>query len=63
MTPARKRPEKTSPSPPEGDVKQDPQHTESDFLNDLLKATSNDAKSKLGKPELPGQPGPPAERD
>lgn len=62
MTPARKRPEKTSPSPPEGDVKQDPQHTESDFLNDLLKATSNEARSKLRR-EPPGQPGPPAGRD
>jgi hypothetical protein len=50
MSPARKRPEKTSPSPPQRDVKQDPQHTEADFLRDLEKATSNKARKKLGLP-------------
>lgn len=49
MSPARKRPDKTKPSPPAGDVidKQDPRHTERDFLRDLERATSNDAKRKL----------------
>lgn len=59
----RKRPEKKVPTPPGKDVeeKMDPQHSESDFLRDLMKATSNTARTKLG---LPGQPGPPAsERD
>lgn len=48
--PARKRPEKTSPSPPERDVvqKQDPGHNEADFLRDLDRATSNRARKKLG---------------
>lgn len=49
MSPARKRPEKTSPTPPERDVtdQQDPGHNEADFLRDLAKATSNQAKKRL----------------
>ncbi len=49
MSPARKRPEKRSPTPPERDVteKQDPGHNEADFLRDLEKATSNQAKKRL----------------
>lgn len=48
----RKRPEKRVPTPPEKDVleKTDPQHSESDFLRDLGKATSNKARKKLGLP-------------
>lgn len=48
MSPARKRPEKTTSSPPQRDVKQDPAHTEADFLRDLEKAASNRARKKLG---------------
>jgi hypothetical protein len=47
MSPARKRPEKTKPTPPEGDVKQDPSHNEADFFRDLEKATTNQAKKRL----------------
>jgi hypothetical protein len=49
MSPARKRPEKTAPVPPAQDVvdKQDVGHTEADFLRDLEKASSNQAKRKL----------------
>jgi hypothetical protein len=50
MSPARKRPEKTTPTPPKRDVKQDPGHTEADFLRDLGKATSNRARKGLGLP-------------
>lgn len=50
MSPARKRPEKEGPQPPKRDVKQDPSHTEADFLRDLGKATSNKARKKLGLP-------------
>jgi hypothetical protein len=50
MSPARKRPEKNAPAPPERDVKQDPGHTEADFFRDLEKATSNRARKKLGLP-------------
>ena len=50
MSPARKRPEKKAPTPPERDVKQDPGHTEADFFRDLAKATSNQARKKLGLP-------------
>ncbi len=50
MTPARKRPSKTAPTPPEQDVveKQDKKQTQGDFLRDLGKATSNRARKKLG---------------
>ncbi len=54
MSPARKRAEKTSSTPPQRDVKQDPGHSEADFLRDLEKATSNRARKKLG---LPGSRG------
>lgn len=52
MTPARKRPEKIAPTPPERDVveKQDPTHNETGFLRDLAKATTNGARKKLGLP-------------
>jgi hypothetical protein len=51
--PARKRPEKTEPAPPEGDVTelQDPKQTEADFLRDLERATTNRAKEKLEHPK------------
>ena len=50
MSPARKRPEKAAPTPPKRDVaeKQDPVHSEADFLRDLGEATSNRARQKLG---------------
>jgi hypothetical protein len=49
---ARKRPDKTEPTPPDKDVreKQDPGHTGADFLRDLAKATSDKAREKLGLP-------------
>lgn len=58
----RKRPEKQAPTPPEADVteKMDPEHSESDFMRDLLKATSNTARTKLEEPNRAGLPGPPA---
>lgn len=48
MSPARKRPEKAGPAPPQPDVKQDPSHTAADFFRDLEKAISNRARRKLG---------------
>ncbi|GEM_PF-2591433 len=54
MSPARKRPNKTTPTPPERDVKQDPEHNETDFFRDLEKATSNRARKKLGLPAARG---------
>ncbi len=50
MSPARKRPEKNGPTPPKADVKQDPRHSEVDFLRDLDKATTSKARKKLGLP-------------
>lgn len=52
MSPSRKRPKKGSSSPPESDVvaKQDPGHTEADFMRDLAKATSNKARKRLAGP-------------
>lgn len=49
---ARKRPEKSSPSPPERDVvaRQNPGHSDADFLRNLAKATTNKARKKLGLP-------------
>jgi hypothetical protein len=49
---ARKRPEKATPTRPKRDVveKQDPAHSEADFLRDLGRATSNRARQKLGLP-------------
>jgi hypothetical protein len=53
--PARKRPEKTKPTPPERDVaeKQDPEHTEADFLRDLEQAATNRSKELLADPSGP----------
>ncbi len=47
--PARKRPRKTEPAPPEPDVveKQDPEHTEADFLRDLDRVATDRADEKL----------------
>lgn len=51
MSPARKRPEKKVPTPPDRDVtdKQDPSYTERDFFRDLGRVTTNDAKRKLAE--------------
>jgi hypothetical protein len=48
----RKRPEKQMPTPPGKDVveKMDPKHSDADFLRDLGKATSSQARRKLGLP-------------
>ena len=53
--PARKRPEKTKPTPPEQDVRelQDAEHVEDDFLRDLDRAATNDSKRKLAGPSGP----------
>jgi hypothetical protein len=50
--PAKKRPDKDRPTPPEEDVmaKIDRQHSDEDFLRDLRKATSNQARKALGLP-------------
>ena len=58
--PARKRPEKHEPTPPGEDVaaKVDREHSDDDFLRDLEKASSNDARRKLGLPSVP-DPGSP----
>jgi hypothetical protein len=47
--PARKRPVKIEPTPPERDVRelQDSEQAEADFLRDLEKATTNRAQEKL----------------
>lgn len=47
--PARKRPPKTQPTPPEKDVRelQDDEQTEADFLRDLERAATNRAREKL----------------
>jgi hypothetical protein len=47
--PARKRPPKTEPEPPSPDVaeKQDPEHTEADFLRDLDRVSTDRASEKL----------------
>lgn len=52
MSPVRKRPAKTTPTPPEHDVaeKQDPAHTKADFLRDLRKVSTNRSKERLAKP-------------
>jgi hypothetical protein len=49
MSPARKRPLKTEPTPPEQDVRelQDPEQTVEDFLRDMERATTNRAAEKL----------------
>jgi hypothetical protein len=53
--PERKRPEKLVPTPPGEDVAAlvDPEHTDDDFLRDLEKASSDDARRKLGLPSAP----------
>jgi hypothetical protein len=53
--PARKRPEKTEPTPPERDVteKQDPRHSEADFLRDIERASTNKAKQLFADPSAP----------
>ena len=47
--PARRRPKKTEPTPPEADVveKQDPEHTEADFLRDLDRVATDRAAENL----------------
>ncbi len=47
--PARKRPEKTKPAPPEPDVaeKQDPEQTVDDFLRDLDRAATNRSPQRV----------------
>lgn len=56
MSPARKRPKKTEPAPPEPDVteKQDANHTEGDFLRALDRVATNRAKQRLGGPSRRG---------
>lgn len=59
--PARKRPQRTEPEPPEDDVEElvDPEHTDRDFLSDLEKASSDKARKRLGlDPSEPGQESP-----
>jgi hypothetical protein len=53
--PERKRPPKLKPTPPPADVReiQDPEHTESDFLRDLDRASSNRSKELLDDPARP----------
>jgi hypothetical protein len=56
MSPQRKRPTKTAPSSPQPDVteKQDPGHSEADFMRDLARATSNKARKRLAAPARRG---------
>jgi hypothetical protein len=51
MSPERKRPEKKSPTPPERDVtdRQDPEHSEADFMRDLARVSTNRSKQKLAE--------------
>lgn len=51
--PARQRPQKTEPTPPEPDVRQlqDSEQTEADFLRDLERAATNKADEKLKQPK------------
>ena len=53
--PERQRPVKEDPTPPGEDVveKIDPEHTDEDWFEDLAKASSNDARRKLGLPAVP----------
>lgn len=52
---ASKRPVKERPTPPGEDVveKIDPKHSDEDWFEDLAKASSNDARRKLGLPAVP----------
>jgi hypothetical protein len=47
--PARKRPEKSAPTPPEKDVRemQDADQTVADFLRDLDRATTDKSKERV----------------
>ncbi len=56
--PARKRPEKQEPTPPEADVAelQEPDQTEGDFLRDLDRASTNRADELLAEDEKPSRP-------
>jgi hypothetical protein len=55
--PAKKRPDKHEPTPPAEDVveKLDPDHSDEDFLKDLEKATSDEARKRLGLPSGPAR--------
>jgi hypothetical protein len=55
--PERKRPTKDKPTPPGEDVveKIDPDHSDDDFLRDLRKATTDEARKKLGLPSGRGR--------
>lgn len=57
VVPARKRPEKLKPTPPGEDVvaKLDPNHSDEDFLRDLEKATSDEARKRLDLPSGRGR--------
>jgi hypothetical protein len=48
---AKKQP-KTAPTPPSEEVAAllDPEHTDDDFFRDLAKASSDDARRRLGLP-------------
>jgi hypothetical protein len=60
--PARQRPEKTEPTPPDEDVaeKVDPDHTDDDFLRDLERASRRieEAKERLEDPSEPDRKSP-----
>lgn len=55
--PARKRPEKNEPAPPEKDVAelQDVDQTEGDFLRALDRASTNQADERLAEDEKPSR--------
>jgi hypothetical protein len=55
--PPRKTPPKETPTPPGEDVlrKMDEAHTEDEFLADLDKATTDEARHRLGLPSAPAQ--------
>lgn len=57
MSPVRKRPQKSTPTPPERDVqdKQDPGYKRADFLRDLRRASSNRAKPLPMRPSRPAR--------
>jgi hypothetical protein len=54
--PARKRPQKTVPTPPGEDVAKlvDPEHSDEDFLRDLEKGSTDRASEQL-EPDDPGE--------
>jgi hypothetical protein len=55
--PERKRPTKDKPTPPGEDVveKIDKDHSDEDFFADLKKATTDEARKKLGLPSGRGR--------